>query len=305
LLRPHRDWRSRLRWHLNVRLTRHPRWLEAAGAALTIVDAYEAPGDTLLTAVVCRNLRERFPRLRLNVITAHAELLRHDPHIETLNAPETFFSIWSWYPELTARRDGTTNLLVETFARVGLGRTDFDYRSRVYLTEEERTRARARLGDTPRPVLTFNTRSKEETKNWPEGAWRELLARLRERFHLVQLGDAAEPGFDGVQRLAGALSLRESMAVLSQAQLHVGGVSFLMHAASGLDVPAVIIYGGRETPANSGYTTNENLYAAVECSPCWLHSSLGERCPHAMKCMHAISPTQVLAAAERLLARTK
>ena len=109
---------------------------------------------------------------------------------------------------------------------------------------------------------------------------------------------------EGVQRLAGRLSLRESMAVLSHARLHVGGVSFLMHAANGLDVPAVIIYGGRETPANSGYAENENLYTAVECSPCWLHSSLGERCMHGMRCMQAITPAHVADAVTRLLART-
>jgi ADP-heptose:LPS heptosyltransferase len=29
--------------------------------------------------------------------------------------------------------------------------------------------------------------------------------------------------------------------------LHIGCVSFLMHSANGVDVPSVIIYGGRET----------------------------------------------------------
>ena len=91
------------------------------------------------------------------------------------------------------------------------------------------------------------------------------------------------------------------MAVLAQSRLHIGPVSFLMHAANGLNVPAVIIYGGRETPANSGYAENENLYTAIECSPCWIHDSRGQVCPRHIECMERITPEEVLAAVKRKL----
>jgi hypothetical protein len=65
----------------------------------------------------------------------------------------------------------------------------------------------------------------------------------------------------------------------------------------------VIIYGGRETPANSGYADNENLYVKLPCSPCWLHNSRGDVCPHDMKCMREISPEQVFASLKKVLQR--
>lgn len=303
LLRAQPGLAGKFRWHLNTALTRRPAWLNALGARLTVVDAYGAPGDTLLTAIVCRHLRERCPRLRINCLTPNPDLLRHDPNIATLNEPETFFSVWSWYPNLTGAKDPRANLLSETFARLGWTLAPADYRARVFLTAPERSAARERLGATARPILTFNTRTKEPTKNWPLEAWRRAITELGARFHLVHLGDASEPEFPGVQRFAGALSLRESMAVLSHAAVHVGGVSFLVHAANGLDVPAVVIYGGRETPANSGYAGNANLATSVPCGPCWLHEEKGERCQHDMVCMTRIGVADVLAAVERLAIR--
>jgi ADP-heptose:LPS heptosyltransferase len=201
------------------------------------------------------------------------------------------------------RRDGTTHLLQETFDRLGWGDRPHDRRCRVHLTPEERARGRERLGATARPILTFSTLSKEVVKNWPADFWRAALAALREKFHLVQLGDASEPEFEGVQRFAGRLSLRESMSVLSHARVHVGADSFLMHAANGLDVRAVIILGGSRTAANVGYAENVNLASAVPCSPCWIHTSRGERCEHALVCLTAITPAAVLAAIERQVAR--
>lgn len=303
LMRRDRGWRGKFRWHLNARVTRSPVFLNATGARITVVDAYGAPGDTLLTAIVCRNVRRRFPRLRLNCLTPNPELLLHDPNLDSLNAPEDFFSVWSWYPDLAGRRDGTTNVLRETFARLGWSARSFEYRARVYLTEAERQAGAARLGPGSLPVLTFHTRSKEEVKNWPLELWRVALAAWRGRFRLVHLGDATEPEIEGVERFAGRLALRESMSVLSHARVHVGADSFLMHAANGLDVPSVIIFGGSRTPANLGYAENVNLYAAVPCAPCWLHQSRGERCGYGLRCMHAIAPAQVLAAVDQLAGR--
>jgi len=298
-------WADKFRWHLNTRLTRQLPLLAAFRATLTIVDAYGSPGDTLLTAAICRQVHERYPQLRLNCLTPNPELLVEDPNLATLNCPETFFSVWSWYPDLAGRRDRTANVLSETFARLGWGRAPFAYRARVYLTAAERIHGRSLLGPVDRPVLTLNTRSKEDVKNWPVEHWRTAVAALRERFHLVQLGDATEPALDSVHRLAGRLSLRESMAVLSHAHAHLGADSFLMHAANGLDVPAVIIFGGSRLPANLGYAENINLASLPPCAPCWLQPSRGDRCPHGLVCLHDISPAQVLRAVDELLARPR
>ena len=143
--------------------------------------------------------------------------------------------------------------------------------------------------------------SREPSKTWILEYWKMVIALLSERFTLVQLGDATEPPFEGVISFAGKLSLRESMAVLSLAKLHIGPDSFLMHAANGLDVPAVIIFGGSRTDRNAGYALNENIYEKTDCGPCYLHVSKGKFCRHNMKCMERITPDMVLRAVRRLL----
>jgi ADP-heptose:LPS heptosyltransferase len=299
-MRRHRGVLGKIRWHLNDRLTRQLWVLNLFGARLTVVDAYGAPGDTLLTAIVCRHVRARYPRLRLNCLTPNPDLLQHDPSLETVGAAETFFSVWSWYPETAGRRDGDTNVLRETFARLGMQDVTPDYRARVHLTDAERARGRALIAATDRPVLTFHTRTNEPVKDWPLDRWRAALADLGRRFHLVHLGDAREPQIEGVQRLAGALTFRESMGVLAHARVHVGADSFLMHAANGLDVPSVIVFGGSRTPANVGYAANVNLFAKLPCGPCWIHAVNGERCTYGLACMEAIAPAAVVDAVVRL-----
>jgi len=293
---------AKLRWHVNARLVRLPWVLNAAAARLTIVDAFGTPGDTLLTATVCRHLRQWYPRLKINCLTPNPDLLRHDPNIDTVNEPETYFSVWSWYPDLVARREGSINVLKETFGRLGLDQREYDYRARVYLTDAERAEGLERLGRPSKPVLTFHTRSREEVKDWPLARWVDALAQLGERFHLVQLGDDREPMIEGVHRLVG-LSLRESLGVLSHARIHIGADSFLMHAANGLDVRSVIIFGGSRPSGMLGYAANINLFEPMPCGPCWLQSSQGQRCEYGVACMDKISPAAVIAAVEELHAR--
>ena len=233
-------------------------------------------------------------------MTANPDLLQHDPNVDSLNLPETFFSVWCWYPDLAGRRDGATNVLRETFARLGLEHSRYDYAARVYLTPAELARGRELLSTATLPVITFHTRSNEAVKDWPLARWEAAVNQLRKTYHLVHLGDAREPMIDGVQRFAGRLSLRESMSVLAHARVHIGADSFLMHAANGLGVPSAIVFGGSRTPANLGYAANINLFTPMPCGPCWIHSINGERCAYGLECMDRIAITDVTAAVDNL-----
>lgn len=296
-------WLGHLDYSLRSRLSRwtqaHLSCLNRLGARVTVRDLFSTPGDTLLTAILCRQLKQRHPRLRLNVITKNPDLLRHDPHLTGLNQPPGLFIIDFWYLDIQQRRDRQTNILAPIFATLGLG--PLDYRARVYLTAAEREAAQARLAHLPRPRIAFNTLSAQPVKNWPLPQWNALLPELARRGSLVHLGDQREPEFPGVQRFAGSLTMRESMAVLGECDLHLGPDSFLMHAANGLDVPSVIIFGGSRTPANLGYAVNRNLFTELPCSGCWLTGHAGSECPHDLACMTAITPDAVLRAADELL----
>ena len=75
-----------------------------------------------------------------------------------------------------------------------------------------------------------------------------------------------------------------------------------MHMARAVDCPSVIVYGGRLRPDQIGYICNENLYNAVECSPCWLDTrcDFGRVLPG-----HRSRRGAVIEAAERMLARPR
>jgi ADP-heptose:LPS heptosyltransferase len=119
---------------------------------------------------------------------------------------------------------------------------------------------------------------------------------------LIQLGDHREPTLDGPISFAGKLTMRQSMAILSKMDVHIGPDSFLMHAANGLDVRSVVIFGGARPVACLGYAENENLETKIGCGPCWISTSHGESCPYSVKCMEMITPESVAAAAARILA---
>ncbi len=280
--------RYKIAWHLNALLVRRLWLLNGLGAQLTVVDQFGTPGDTLLTATICRHIKIRFPRLRINCVTRNPSLLETDPHISALNGPDSLFRLTFFYQ----RPDGPPfNILKPTLEHVGI--RQYDYRARVYLRPEELAQGAGRLSELPQPIITFNAMSRERVKIWPEDYWRTLLRNLGQLGSLVQLGDNREPQFEGVTRFAGSLTMRESMAVLAHARLHLGPDSFLMHAANGLDVRSIIIFGGSRLPASLGYPQNINLETQIECSGCWIDISNGQTCPYDIKCMRLISPETV------------
>lgn len=294
---------GRLSWHASRLLLPHLEALNSMRGWLTLWDSFGTPGDTLLTGTLARIIRENHPRIKINCVTPHPELLKHDPNIDRLNSAPGVIILRFWYVDIINRKDGSTNVLSPTLQSVGI--SEYEYKTRVFLTSNEIEWARKQIEilRLERPLITINVQSREKVKVWPVERWEMLVEHLTKQHDVLHLGVSNEPEFNGVTRFAGRLTLRESMAILSQAQLHIGGVSFLMHAANGLDVPSVIIYGGRETPQNSGYAENANLFVPMPCGPCWLHDSRGDICPHEISCMGKISVHEVESAARRLISQ--
>lgn len=278
-------------------------WLNRLHARFTLRDLYGSPGDTLLAAIVVRQLKERWPGLRVNFITKNPDVVQHDPNIAQINATPGPFGIDFWYYDLQTRRDKHLNLLAPTFSALGL--SNAIYRAQVYLTDAERAAAREKLAGLPRPLIAVNTLSAQPVKNWPLEKWRQIIPVLAKRGSLVHVGDSREPALPQVKNLTGTLTKRESMAILGECDLFLGPVTFLMHAANGLNVPSVIIFGGSHTPANSGYAENINIYTELPCSGCWLSGHPGSECPHDLACMTAITPAAVIAAVDEIIARPK
>ncbi|OOQ58076.1 glycosyltransferase family 9 protein [Mucilaginibacter pedocola] len=130
-------------------------------------------------------------------------------------------------------------------------------------------------------------------KEWITERYQQVVNTLHRQYKFIQLGTANDPKLDNVTDMRGKLSVRESAAVLKNSQLVITHVGFMMHLARAVDSRAVIIYGGRETPSQSGYGCFRNIYNAVPCSPCWLHN----KCDFEKRCMTEITPEMVTDAA--------
>jgi ADP-heptose:LPS heptosyltransferase len=134
-----------------------------------------------------------------------------------------------------------------------------------------------------------------KNKEWFQDRLQSVCDRLATDFRIIQIGAVSYPKLDGVVDMRGKTTIRQSAALLANAKAFIGLEGFLMHLARAVDCRSVIIYGGRIAPWQIGYIANENLYSAVECSPCWLRN----RCDHDRKCMDQITVEQVLAAVRR------
>ena len=174
-------------------------------------------------------------------------------------------------------------------------------------------RVKSRLGKiSAGPLILIHPGPTWPVKQWPDAAWAALVRELKARGfeNIFQLGagvknyanlGAAEAGtVPGAISLVGELSLAESLALISAADLLVGIDSGLLHAAVSFRVPAVGIWGA--TSPKFLFAESESrafVVSTVECQGCHhrvprLH--WGKNCPHNIRCMQAISTEEVLAA---------
>jgi ADP-heptose:LPS heptosyltransferase len=277
---------SKFRWFQNSRLQSLLPLLSKKRNWLTVIDRLGAPGDSLITANVIRCIKEKYPNLKINCITPHPELICLDPHIDTINQPETFYSFDSTYWELIVRKEKSQNIIEHNMLKLGIDK--YNFQATYYLSEKEKNWAKQETNKFEKPILAICTKSKEPVKNWSESNWSELIHNFKAYFSIIQLGDDREPTFEGVHQYAGKLSMRESAAILSKANVFIGPDSLLMHIANGLNIPSVIIFGGSRPVNCFGYDGNVNLSSCTNCSPCWIHKGY-ESCKEDMKCMKEIS----------------
>ena len=256
-----------------------------------MIDRLGAPGDTLITSNVIRCIKINYPKLRINCITPHPELIHLDPTIDSINQPETFYSFDSNYWELIVRKEKSQNIIKHNMLRLGIEK--YEYKAIYYLSEEEKEWAKQETSDFDKPLLAICTKSKEPVKNWPEEKWLDLIEKLKGKFSIIQLGDEKEPIFKSTHRYAAKLSMRESAAILSKANYFIGPDSLLMHIANGLNIKSIIIFGGSRSVHCFGYSQNTNLSNTPACSPCWIHSTDG-KCNESLKCLRNITVSEVV-----------
>jgi ADP-heptose:LPS heptosyltransferase len=181
-------------------------------------------------------------------------------------------------------------------------------------------RLREKQGWRNGPFVVLHPGPTWPVKQWPQASWSALVQQLRQRGvnHLVQLGSSAggytnlgasgTPAIPDVVSLVDKLSLEESLALISLADLFVGIDSGLLHAAVSFRVPAVGVWGA--TSPKFLFAESEArdfVVSPVACQGCHhrfprLHNLTG--CPHDIRCMPAVAVPDVLRACCRLLPLT-
>ena len=256
-------------------------------------------GDVLMCMPTVRELKRRNPGCRVTFYTDFPDLIEGLPFIDharpMADQPEGYF--WLNYEFSLPPHRHLARIIGDQ-----LGLDVRDVRPSCVVRQDLVERFRNEWSGLPRPHVIVTQRASNFTpnKDWPDAYWEALVARLAARSTVIDVGGPTpEPPVrpaGSYLDLRGRTSLDELVAAIAAADLHIAPITGTVHIAAAMAVPTVVIYGGYEHPACTDYPGNINLYSPVECAPCWLR----EPCPYGKKCLHMITPDQVLAAVDQL-----
>ncbi len=257
-------------------------------------------GDELISTGLARGAADRGKRIafgdgRRQIWSAQSfELFRGNPNIAPLGSEGA--SEVEWVEHYRGHR---------LYGDVAGGRWVFrDFvcpPGEVFLTKEEKALALSRLW-RPDPVAIIEPRVKAigacqgANKQWPLVRYQELSSRLLAATGCrpVQL---VPPGIPPRLRDVDMIetpSFRHALAILGLAQLYIGPEGGMHHGAAAMGTPAVVIFGGFNTPRSTGYAWHENIAIGEPCGSI-------EACWHCKAAMESISVDRVLEAAARQL----
>ncbi len=265
-------------------------------------------GDVLLLTPVLKEIKRVHPTSRLIIYCLdplRIEILDLNPNIDSLRVVSGLDRLMYFTRIIKGKFMDYGRLMPNTFYShsaskiigemigVELEHTDIE----IFLSREEEERGREGLAGMKNPVAINVTGACSPNKNWPIERWNALVRSMSD-VSFFQLGLRGEPLVEGAVDMRG-LPLRESFARLKFAKAFIGVESGLAHAASGLHVPSVVLFGP-SNPAVAGHEKNVNIYHKTHCSPC-LDTLFDAPCPYGRSCMHAISVDEVANALNNIL----
>lgn len=138
------------------------------------------------------------------------------------------------------------------------------------------------------------------TKTWNIDQWRQLVHLIKEElpeYEVIQLGSVTSRVIQEVDKcLVNRTTLIQSFEILSESSLHIDGDSGLVHAATRMGIPCVVMWG--PTPKDFyGYIQNHNIDSPI-CRPCYgVKDNWNDRCPRGFiepLCMDEIKAVAVM-----------
>jgi len=299
---------------------KHGAWATAelvrSGRPRHVVHFYgRSLGDDLMCTAVLREMRRRGYR-SVWMMSRFPELFAHNtdvdrvvPHDQRYDRYVHWMGGRSWYIHYGGHdqeRDQSPIPEQHIIARMCAScelTGEITLRPYLHLTDAER--AVGLLG--PRQIALHSSGlsaySAMQNKEWGAGRMQQVVHALRDEFTFVQLGAPSDPKLDGCIDLRGRTTLRHTASIVASSMLSVVQVGFLMHLTRAVDRPAVVIYGGREHPWQTGYSCNTNLYTDLPCAPCWRWN----RCdnPIERECMQRIAVDDVVQAIRERASRAE
>lgn len=244
-------------------------------------------GDNLMATAVIAGIKREYPDIRIFVFTKRRwEIFENNPDVTACWNART---IMEKNPSLFQRAIPLTeytyadfkgaakvqNMIDRMYDLVGVKVKERIYQPRLYLTQKELDYRKWRLQRLKRPLVAIAPSGKITTKIpnkfYEIEKWHKIAELLtKENITFIQIGDKAEgPKLNGAKDWRN-LGYRKTASVLRHCDAVIAHEGGIMHLATAVNTPCVIIYGGAENPKVFGYPCNVNVTADLPCAPCWL-----------------------------------
>ena len=157
------------------------------------------------------------------------------------------------------------------------------------------------------PLAVIHAGATKAYKRWPTLSFSALAEQLIDKGYQVAFigsGDDCRITAEILEMLSaeyksctvnacGILSLSELAAFLQQASIMIGNDSGPFHLAAALNIPGIVIFG--PTEADIWKPLGRNIRVIQHRNLCSLQCTR-KNCLHAYRCLHAISPDEIMAA---------
>jgi ADP-heptose:LPS heptosyltransferase len=230
-----------------------------------ILKCHLSPGDIAAMTASVYSLHKMHPgKFRVAVDTSCPAVWEYNPDVMSLeeaNAEGGFETIQMHYNLIHQSNQRAVHFMDgycdHLFHTLGVPVPLLTNRPMIYIAEQEKQWMSQVQEATGRPtkywLVNAGMKSCFTTKLWPY--FQELVERLQGMVQFVQVGkpEHIHTPLRGVIDLIGKTDDRQLIRLVHNAQGVVCGVTFLMHLAAGLQKPAVILAGGRESRQWNAY----------------------------------------------------
>tara|TARA_A100001015_G_scaffold300106_2_gene385073 strand:- start:2923 stop:3759 length:837 start_codon:yes stop_codon:yes gene_type:complete len=147
-----------------------------------------------------------------------------------------------------------------------------ELRCEMYFTVPEIDKVKELTKDFNDGFITIEPISKTNytpNREYPFIKWQKVVSELSKQIQVVQVGAKDSRLLEGVSDLRGKTSFREAALVIGESTAFLSSEGGLVHAATTVDTPSVVILTGYQHPNMVAYPQNVNINLGKH-GPCGL-----------------------------------